>query len=182
MRSETLPSTLVIRPMTRQEAADLTKRLLGSYPSLSLHEPEIYIASIVSLLCGYSLEVGTKAVDQTVKTCKFVPTVAEVKEACDEYAPSRSMTWADDWDRRSEAQLAAREAREQAMLGAPKQTFEALADEMAARGIFMFGRRRGDNEFTAEKVRAKYGLTQEQWDAIPNAPPDSTWARVKVPA
>jgi hypothetical protein len=68
-----------------------------------------------------------------------------------------------------------REDLNAAARGEGKQTIHEIEDEMASRGIYMSGwkARNGGkphNE-TPESVRAKFGLTQEQWDALPNAPP-----------
>lgn len=152
------------------------KRLLGCYPSLNLHDPETYIAMLTATLVRYSYWVGERAVTKVSKTSKFPPSLADLVEILDEFKPS-SISWVSSYDQRSALQLAAREEMESAPV--PYQTPEEVADEMAARGIFMFSRQRADNEFTPEKVKAKYGLTDAQWDVIPDAPPDSTWRKLK---
>ncbi len=42
--------------------AKLVDQMLGSYPSLNLHDPKTYISSVVSLFCCYPLWAGEKAV------------------------------------------------------------------------------------------------------------------------
>ena len=49
--------------MTLDEAKALVRRYLGSFPSLNLHDPEIYIADLCALLCGYPLWAGQRAID-----------------------------------------------------------------------------------------------------------------------
>ncbi len=168
-------SRTVTTPMTKQQAAKLVSRLLGGYPSLSLHDPETYIASVTALLCGFSWWVGERAIEKVSTESKFVPSKAEVAAACQHFAPSsRVRTWGDDWDARSRAQLAERE-RQEALPPPPKQTIEELRAEMRARGLNMGGPA-GHTE-TPETVRAKLGLTQEEWDALPDADPGS-WRRL----
>ena len=69
-----------------------------------------------------------------------------------------------------EYRLADRDAHEQAK-STKRQTIHEIEDEMAARGVFMSGwRARQRPPETPESVRAKYNLTQDQWDAIEDAP------------
>lgn len=152
------------------------KRLLGCYPSLNLHDPETYITAMSATLVQYSYWVGERAVAKVSKTCKFPPSMADLVEILNEFKPS-SISWVSSYDQRSAAQLAERERL--ATLPAPRQTPEEAAAEMAARGIFMFGPSSTESEFTPAKVKEKYGLTDAQWDAIPDAPPDSTWRKLK---
>jgi hypothetical protein len=170
---------MVITPMTRSQAAALVDRMLGCYPSVSLHDPEIYMAAVTSLLCGYSFWVGERAVADVAKSSKFVPCLAEVNEACERYAPAKSTrAWAEDWQRRSLVQL---EEREAPILG-PAAENERTRIVEGFRGL-LERLRGGDapraaSEFTPEAVRTKFGLSQAQWDALPDQPPSSTWAKV----
>ncbi len=168
-------SRMVTTPMTREQAAKLVSRLLGGYPSLNLHDPETYIASVTALLCGFSWWVGERAIEKVSTESKFVPSKAEVAAACQHFAPDRQVrTWGDDWDERSRKQLAEREAWE-ALSPAEKQTMEELRAEMRARGLNMGGVQ--PHRETPGSVMAKLGLTQEEWDALPDADPGS-WRRL----
>jgi hypothetical protein len=55
----------------------------------------------------------------------------------------------------------------------PKQAWHSLDELVAAlkNGTFKDGPSRAAHSETAETVRAKFNLSQEQWDAIPDAPP-----------
>ena len=64
MPSTNSVATLTLTPMTKAEAAKLLKQMLGSYPSLNLHDPESYMASIISLFCSYPLWAGERAVSK----------------------------------------------------------------------------------------------------------------------
>lgn len=160
-------SRMVTTPMTSEQAAKLVSRLLGGYPSLNLHDPETYIASVTALLCGFSWWVGERAIERVSTESKFVPSKAEVAAACQHFNPSPYVrTWGDDWDARSQAQLAERERRE-ALPPPPKQTMEELREEMRARGVNMGGP--VAHRETEATVKAKLGLTDEQWAALPDA-------------
>lgn len=167
-------SRMVTTPMTRERAAQLVSRLLGGYPSLSLHDPETYIASVTSLLCGFSWWVGERAIEKVSTESKFVPSKAEIAESCKYFAPSRQIVESKPLSVMiEEATAAARLEKERRLLAPPKQTMEELRAEMAARGVHMRGP--VAHKETAASVMAKTGLTQEQWDAIPDAPPAGHW-------
>lgn len=126
-------------------------------------------------MCGYSKWVGERAISDVVKTCKFVPSVAEVNEACERYAPAKeTSTWVDHWELRSQLQLEERARLEAPVDESERERIIAGFDELLRH------LRRDDEkeaEFTPEAIKAKFGLTDAQWDAIPNAPADSTWAK-----
>jgi hypothetical protein len=96
-----------IKPMTKDVAAKLTKRMLGSYPSVNLEDPETYITAVIAVLCKYPHDVGKLAIDNLSNTLKFIPTIAEIKAACEVIAAPRRQ--AAEWNARSQAQLAERE-------------------------------------------------------------------------
>ena len=64
-------------------------------------------------------------------------------------------------------QLAEREQRDRELAVKPSQTYEEFLAEMTARGL-PIGRR--EPRIQASVVRAKYGLSEAQWDAIPDLP------------
>lgn len=161
-------SQTVLTPMSSEQAANLVKQLLGCYPSLSLHNPEVYITAMTALLSGFSLWVGQRAIAEVSKTAKFVPSVAEVSEACERHAPAKdTRTWVDEWEWRAKLQLEDR-ARAEAP-AAPderKRIEQGFADLLA----HLRRDRRQENEFTPEAVKAKFGISDAQWDAIPDSP------------
>jgi hypothetical protein len=73
MQFKNLPTTLQLTPMSKAEAGALVKRMLGSYPSLNLHDPETYIATICTLLTGYPLWAAEIAVDKATVESKYIP-------------------------------------------------------------------------------------------------------------
>ena len=87
-------------------------RLLGCYRSGDAHDPETYIAAVVAVLAAYPAEViraVTEPASGIASTVKWLPAIAEIKEACEARMPSRSARWAESWDRAAAAQLAQRQ-------------------------------------------------------------------------
>jgi len=164
-------SRMVTTPMTKEQAAKLVSRLLGGYPSLNLHDPETYIAGVTALLCGFSWWVGERAIEKVSNESKFVPSKAEVAAACQHFAPSRGIVDSKPlWLMIEEATAREREEKARRLLEPPGQTIEEVRAEMRARGLPMGGMAGAHHE-TPATVKAKYGLTDEQWDAIPDAEP-----------
>lgn len=160
----------------------LVSRLLGCYPSLGIHDPETYIAGVTALLCGFSLWVGERAIDRVTKTTKFVPTIAEINEACEHFAPSKRMSYADEWNARTKLQLAERAAIEQEI---PSDERERVKAKFAALLAYLRSNTEAgkkDAEFTPERVKAKFGISDATWDAIPDQPTDQGyWRGVRMP-
>lgn len=60
----------------------IARRLLGSYPSTNLHDPEMYIAELVTIICRYpraAVERGIAAARR--KSPEFLPTCSRILEA-----------------------------------------------------------------------------------------------------
>lgn len=95
----------------------LVTRLLGSYPSLNLHDPETYMAELVVLFLKYPQWVVERAIaEATRESPQFVPSVPLVEKWADEvFGQTRhSLTYGDEWDERSRRQLRERAAIEAA--------------------------------------------------------------------
>lgn len=123
MRSEV--STHSLTPMDLDEAKALVRRYLGSFPSLNLHDPEIYIADLCGLLCGYPLWAGQSAIEKIKDTNKFPATRAEIKPLLEDNV--RIPKYAEEWERGARAQIA--ETARLAIEGpaaAPKLTYEEM--------------------------------------------------------
>src|SRR5262245_51521085 len=168
-------STFKILPMGRKEAAILVKRMMGCYPSLSLHDPEVYIAELVTVLTRYPLDVGEKAIEKAkLENPKFVPTVPEIGKACEALVKSQRGAWtyAQQWEEQSRRQLREREAAEAAT--EPREHRWRVADhirnELRAAGFRIGAKREYDPRFTVAAVKEKLGITDEQWAALPDQP------------
>lgn len=117
MHTKNSVSTHVLEPMTKDRAATLVTRLLGSYASLNLHDPETYMAELVVLFLKYPQWVGEQAiVDAKRASPQFVPSVPLVEQAAEEaFGQTRhALTYGEEWDERSRRQLQERAAIERA--------------------------------------------------------------------
>lgn len=141
--------------------------MLGCYRTGDANDPEVYITGVLAVLSCYDLDV----VDQVVHPMsglpgrvKWLPTIAEVKSACEEIqGPWRR---AQEWHERTRLQLA--ERKQQESLPPPKQSYEDFKAEMAARGLPVDWKSR--DKIAADDVRLRFGLSPEQWALIPDLP------------
>jgi hypothetical protein len=144
--------------------AELTKILLGCYRTGDANDPAIYAGAMIAVLSDYPLDVIEAAVDPRTglpSQCKWLPTVAEVKEFCEaRMRPKRlkdqGLQQIEERDR-----LAIEHQR-------PKKTYEQLVAECRAVGI-MIGPKGPSQAVDVAAVRQKYGISRADWDAIPNA-------------
>lgn len=79
------------------------RRYLGSFPSLNLHDPQIYVADLCTLLCGYPLWASEKAISAVQDTLKWPATRADLKPVLEEKV--RVHRYADEWEKRADKML-----------------------------------------------------------------------------
>lgn len=140
------------------------KLLLGCYRTGDANDPEIYTAAIIRVMSAYPEDVLRAIVDPLnglPSKLEWLPKPAEVKSACEEIEGPRRR--AREWEARTQEQLVERAEFERGGRKIPQR----IMDELAARGLTKEARLK-DSE-TPGKVMAKLGLTQAQWDALPNA-------------
>lgn len=81
--------------------------LLGCYRSGDANDPEVYVGAVIASLSDYPAHVVSAVVDPRTglpSKLKFLPTIAEIKSACeDEY---RSERYAREWEGRAESMRA----------------------------------------------------------------------------
>lgn len=73
-------------PATPEDLAQAAECILSAYPHASPHDPDRYIASVIAFLSAYPLFVVKQVADPRVgivTRCKFLPTIAELREAAD---------------------------------------------------------------------------------------------------
>ncbi len=61
------------------------KRMLGCYPSGKPADPQVYVAAITAVLARYPNEIVRQVTDPVnglPASCKFLPSIAELTEAC----------------------------------------------------------------------------------------------------
>lgn len=173
------PSTLKLIPMSRAQAAELVKRLLRSYASLPLHDPEGYVAEIVTLLTGYPLWAGESVIDDVRHTAKYLPNISDIHPKLE--AAIRPLKYAVEWDAQSQRQL----LEDKRNAGESPEHRAAVIDrirkEMAANGMPIMGDKESDFDprFTVSAVKEKLKITDEQWNQIPDADPGK-WQRLQA--
>lgn len=167
MRSDV--STHSLTPMSLNEAKALVRRYLGSFPSLNLHDPEIYIADLCGLLCGYPLWAGESAIEKIKDTNKFPATRAEIKPLLEDNI--KIPKFAQDWERNAQRQIA--ETR-LAIEGptTPKLTYEQLREKYDGPNGEKWGISNPERRAQPTPAQARAVLIEQfgqaAFDAIPN--------------
>lgn len=160
----------------------MIKRMMGGYPSLSVHDPKVYVAELVALLVGYPTTVGERALAQACRDSpNFIPTVPQVEKAITDdpfLAPRPALTWADEWDARAQAQLDERERFERE--GPSPEEKARVTQKFKDLLTYLRRDKTGeDKQYTPAAVMKKYNLTLEQWNALPDQPEDADcWRRL----
>jgi hypothetical protein len=149
--------------------------MMGCYPSLSLHDPKVYIAELVNVLTRYPLDVGEKAIEKAKQESpKFIPTVPEVAAACQALVKSQQEFWsyARQWEEQSRRQLLERKEEEDASepIEHRRRIADRISNQLRAAGFRIGAKREHDRRFTVAAVKEKLGITDEQWAALPDAP------------
>jgi hypothetical protein len=142
--------------------------MFGCFRRGEANDPEIYTASVASVLAEYPEQVINFVTDPRTglpSRCNFLPTVKEVRDACEhEMAPRRAeMARA----ARIRAQLEAN--REAEVDRSSRPSYEDIQRKFADAGIMIGGRQRVGATEPVEKMIERLGVTREQWDAIPEA-------------
>ena len=166
-----------LMPMTRAEAVLLVGRMLGSYPSVNLHDPEIYVANITRLLLIYPLWAGEKAIDYVKRASKFVPTEADLYPALEDQV--RVHRKAAEWEAGARANAMARSRQ----LTGPVVEKETYA-QLQARYGENWGITNPDRVKRAAAFRDLNGLRVEFGDAAIDAVPNTTdyrWQKLHAP-
>lgn len=156
-------------------ASERARLLLGQYRKGDANDPEIYVATVAAILSEYPPETMRYVTDprtgiaanplsdpETGRVWTGMPDPANVKRACEMHvAPTRRLE-------QREAQIRAQFAeRQQLAIRGPRKTYEQLQTELAEVGIFIGVK--SNAPINTNAFREQYGLSQEQWDAIPNA-------------
>jgi len=142
----------------------MMKFLLSGYPYLSLTDPKGYISNIITILCEYPKHISEEAIRFIAdQNGRHPPTRFDVRQRCqDLYAAERTREIRRLNVRR---QLAERDSLD--LLPPPTQTIDELRTEMLSRGFPMNNGRKVHKE-TPATIMAKYGLTPEEWAALPD--------------
>ncbi len=152
--------------------------MLGSYPSLSLHDPETFMAGMVALLLGYPAWAGQGAVKRAVCSdeCKFSPpTQAVLRPLLEDEV--RVHRYAAEWAHGANAQVLL-------ALAPPKDEPEVRQAFIAKRRAELgphFGLTQAKPKQTEAQAQAELiaQIGQEAFDAMPDAGYD--WKKLKAP-
>jgi len=107
MAKDSRGGLVFIKP-SAPEIGDGVKRLLGCYPAGKPSDPQVYVAAVTAVLAKYPNEIVREVTDPVrglPSTCKFLPSIAELMEAC-------GKAMAPYWKEYREAERAARDAAE----------------------------------------------------------------------
>lgn len=143
-------------------------KLYGCYPPPDVVDPRILLSGAVAICQQYPISVVRGVCDPVhglPATNKFAPNLAELRLALDSLdAPRRRR------EEREEAERAQLSERKQLQIEhqRPRKTYEQLQSELAEAGIFIGTQPK--NPMDVGAFRTKFGISQGQWDAIPDAP------------
>lgn len=146
-------------------AKECARCLLGSYRVGDAHDPEVYIAQVVRVLEQYPVEVMREVSAKLPEESKWLPTIAEVKSACERcWAPMR---WAIQWEQDARRQM---ENRTPLAIedGRPPLTYQQIKAKFAEVGIHIGPKAAAPVDVKA--FREKWKISDAQWAAIPDAP------------
>lgn len=147
----------------RVNATRLIKLLLVGFPHLDAHDPEGYACGLVTIASLFPENIVTEVV---ARGFQFPPSFYEFRQALEKLAQAQ-------WRRQrvAERDLPALEHADE-----KRPTLAELEQQCLDAGIDIRPHRRIQKAIetaieTAEQVRQRYGLTREQWDAIPDRKP-----------
>jgi hypothetical protein len=161
-------SSAISQFVDQNTAAERARLLIGCYRRDDVADPEVFGRAIVAVLMRYPPEVVLQVTEPATglpSKLKWLPTIAELVEACD--------TAMEPILRRRERERLAEERRR--ALPAPTQP-KPTREELAAKYPWLFRHKDTETGQRAQGFRplaelaAEYGVTQEQIDALPNAP------------
>ena len=112
-----------------ENAARATAQLIGCYPSGKPSDPETYIAAIAAVLAEYPQEIVEQVTSPSTglaRHLKFLPSVAEVSDACETAMQPYRLRWRDEF-RRREREI----ERQNDLMNAP----DAETEKRIARGL-----------------------------------------------
>ena len=175
------------RPNRKDWISSRASLVFAAYRKDDFADPQTFLLQLGMVLERYDdkvIETVTHPVTGIQRECKFPPTIAEMTAFIEEHI--RRSTYAAQYDARSREQLKERDAFYDEGKPEPLEhrtrIAEHIKNELRAKGFKFAGDEKINHSETPATVMAKHNLTQEQWDAIPDAPkrPDY-WQGVRWP-
>lgn len=123
-----LTDTLRVSREKLTETTKYAKLLLGCYRTGDANDPEVYTAGVIAVLSDYSSEIVRAVCDPRTgipSEIKWLPTLAEIKKACEELRIP--MRLAAERDARIRAQFAERDIEDESCLRRP--TIEEMKEK-----------------------------------------------------
>jgi hypothetical protein len=162
------PNPRTFTPCSRQFAADRTEALLGCYRKGDAEDPVAYTKAVVTVLAAYPEDVVRWVTHPNFGLpgkVQWLPTVAEVKAACEaqmapRYELARQQRAAQDRARMLTPPVVTQEQRDRAIEHWEREVRPKLSPNKV---VF-------SPTLAADKLKQMANLTDAQWDAIPNAP------------
>ena len=146
----------------------MAARLFGYFPPPDVGDPQILLSGAVKMFMNYphgAVEAVCDPVGGYPSKSKWAPNLAELRQALD--IAALPYIRALERDRQIHQQLEERKLL--AGPAKPRKTYEELQAELADVGIRIGNRGATAKPTNIKEFREKYSISQEQWDAIPNA-------------
>lgn len=155
--------------------------MLTAYANGGANAGKSYIGTISALLMQYPRQISIDCADPirgVARTTKFIPTVADVVSWCEERVDSmRNIV---EFEDRSVRQLRERQQHE-TLPPANPEFMNRMRAELAAAGMPIMGDKQIMHSESSASVKERYGLSDEQWDELPDAPKTGHWERLCEP-
>lgn len=143
------------------EAQTCAKLLISGYPNQKVSEPESYITQIIAVFTQYERDLVRRACAPAgipFEFSTYLPSVGEVNK----WLAEKSVKARGVYPRLPRLPEPERKSR---------PTYEELQRRCAEAGLEIGKKpRRQSTEKEIEGFRAKHGITDEQWAALPDAP------------
>jgi len=166
------PRMISVQPSEKsepsREVAALAQQLYSFYPPPDVGDPRMLLSAAIGMMQLFPIEVVRGVCDPIhglPATNKFAPNLAELRLALEVLDAPRK--------RREEREAAERkqlaERRQIAIADQrPRPTYAELQARCAAVGLYI-GKQAAAPPIDPTAIMEKYGVSQEQWDALPNA-------------
>lgn len=179
--SQTSPNAPVPRREKTIDPAYLkaARLLLGCYRQGDANDPEVYITAVVRVLSAYPIDVVERVIDPVTglpSKLKWLPSVPEIRSACEEIHGLQLRI--KETHEQIERQLTEREEL-QRVKASNQETIDEMWADMARRGWKPTEEQQKIRRTVAFNdvalLKTKYGVSDEQWNALPDLPDSAVY-------
>lgn len=157
-----------------QQAAEMAARLFSYYPPPDVGDPQNLLTGAVKMFLAYPMEAVLAVVDPTSglpATSKWAPNLAEIRQALEAaMVPIKWRLRQEQLAEEARAQIAARKPL-QITDARPRPTYEELQRRCHAVGLMIGPKGSRLPPIDPLAVRDKYGISADEWNAIPAGKP-----------